>query len=115
MKGHSVHLIFVVLLIFSGCYSGSRPKGIGGAAQNFLVQDSERQISLSQFRGQVVILNFWAGGSSTYRNRNNEVRPIAIVITEKQIWPQGFGSGSPWKGHRAMTELRSANRRPSMG
>jgi cytochrome c biogenesis protein CcmG, thiol:disulfide interchange protein DsbE len=60
MKGSSVQLIFVVLLIFSGCYSGSRPKGIGGAAQNFLVRDSERQISLSQFRGQVVVLNFWA-------------------------------------------------------
>lgn len=60
MKRYRVQLIFVVLLIFSGCYSGSRPNGIGGAAQTFLVQDSERQISLSQFRGQVVVLNFWA-------------------------------------------------------
>jgi hypothetical protein len=84
MKGHSVHLIFVVLLIFSGCYSGSRPKGIGGAAQNFLVQDSERQISLSQFRGQVVILNFWAGGSSTYRNRNNREADLAARVWKWQ-------------------------------
>lgn len=60
MKRHCVQLVLVVILILSGCYSGSRPRGIGRTAQNFSVQDSERQISLSQFRGQVVVLNFWA-------------------------------------------------------
>ena len=60
MKACSVQLVFVALLILSGCYSGSRPKGIGRVAQNFSVQDSERQISLNQFRGQIVVLNFWA-------------------------------------------------------
>lgn len=60
MKGCCGQLILIALLILPGCYSGSRPKGIGRAAQNFLVQDSERQIALSQFRGQVVVLNFWA-------------------------------------------------------
>jgi cytochrome c biogenesis protein CcmG, thiol:disulfide interchange protein DsbE len=60
MKACSVQLTFVALLILSGCYSGSRPKDIGRAAQNFSVQDSERRISLSQFRGQIVVLNFWA-------------------------------------------------------
>jgi len=60
MKRYCVQFVLVVLLIFSGCYSGSRPRGIGRTAQNFSVQDSERQISLSQFRGKVVVLNFWA-------------------------------------------------------
>ena len=47
-------------LLTSGCVSGSRPTRIGTAAREFTVQDSERTVSLNQFRGQVVILNFWA-------------------------------------------------------
>ena len=47
-------------LLTSACVSGSRPTRIGAAAREFTVQDSERTVSLNQFRGQVVILNFWA-------------------------------------------------------
>jgi cytochrome c biogenesis protein CcmG/thiol:disulfide interchange protein DsbE len=49
-----------LLLILSGCYSGSRPPRIGSAAPDFTVQDSQNKISLRQFHGQVVVLNFWA-------------------------------------------------------
>jgi peroxiredoxin len=48
------------LLITSACYRGSRPPRIGTAAPDFTVQDAERSVSLNQFRGQVVVLNFWA-------------------------------------------------------
>ncbi|HVN19909.1 MAG TPA: TlpA disulfide reductase family protein [Dongiaceae bacterium] len=48
------------LLTAAGCYTGSRPTHVGGAAKDFTVQDADHQVSLSQFRGQVVILNFWA-------------------------------------------------------
>ncbi|MGC1961561.1 MAG: TlpA disulfide reductase family protein, partial [Candidatus Sulfotelmatobacter sp.] len=30
------------------------------AAPDFTVRDSERTVRLSQFKGQVVVLNFWA-------------------------------------------------------
>jgi cytochrome c biogenesis protein CcmG, thiol:disulfide interchange protein DsbE len=43
-----------------GCYSGSRPPRIGTAAPDFTVKDADRQVTLSQLRGQVVVLNFWA-------------------------------------------------------
>jgi cytochrome c biogenesis protein CcmG, thiol:disulfide interchange protein DsbE len=43
-----------------GCYSGSRPPRIGSPAPDFTVQDAERKVTLSQYRGQVVVLNFWA-------------------------------------------------------
>ena len=43
-----------------GCYSGSHPARIGSNAPDFTVQDSDHKITLSQFRGQVVVLNFWA-------------------------------------------------------
>jgi len=33
---------------------------VGAEAKQFTLQDSDRQVSLNQFRGQVVVLNFWA-------------------------------------------------------
>jgi cytochrome c biogenesis protein CcmG, thiol:disulfide interchange protein DsbE len=44
------------LIALSGCYSGTRPSGIGSSAPDFTVQN----VSLSQFHGQIVVLNFWA-------------------------------------------------------
>jgi peroxiredoxin len=48
------------LLVLAGCYGGTRPPRIGKAAPDFVVQDSERRVTLSQYKGQVVVLNFWA-------------------------------------------------------
>jgi peroxiredoxin len=50
----------IFLLALSDCYSGSRPPRIGSAAPDFTVQDSQNRVTLSQLRGQVVVLNFWA-------------------------------------------------------
>jgi cytochrome c biogenesis protein CcmG, thiol:disulfide interchange protein DsbE len=47
-------------LSLSACYRGSRPPRIGTVAPDFTVQDTDQKLSLSQFRGQVVVLNFWA-------------------------------------------------------
>ena len=44
----------------SACYSGSRPGRIGSAAPDFSVRDSEHQVALAQYHGQIVVLNFWA-------------------------------------------------------
>lgn len=56
-------ILFVTLaalLFASGCNRGSRPPRIGDSARDFTVRDSDRQVTLSQFRGQVLVLNFWA-------------------------------------------------------
>jgi cytochrome c biogenesis protein CcmG/thiol:disulfide interchange protein DsbE len=49
-----------LILGLSSCYGGSRPANIGSAAPDFTVQDTDRKISLDEFRGKVVVLNFWA-------------------------------------------------------
>lgn len=49
-----------LLLALAGCYSGTHPPRIGSSAPDFTVQDSDHKVTLSQFRGQVVVLNFWA-------------------------------------------------------
>jgi peroxiredoxin len=47
------------MAVLPGCYSGTRPPRIGSNAPDFTVQDSDHKVSLSDFRGQVVVLNFW--------------------------------------------------------
>jgi cytochrome c biogenesis protein CcmG, thiol:disulfide interchange protein DsbE len=49
-----------LLLTLSACYSNSRPPRIGSTAPDFTVQDSQTKATLGQFRGQVLVLNFWA-------------------------------------------------------
>jgi peroxiredoxin len=56
---HSL-LVVGLLLVVNGCYSGSRPPRIGTMAPDFSIQDAQSKVTLSQFRGQIVVLNFWA-------------------------------------------------------
>jgi len=51
---------FVTLFLLTGCYSGSRPPHIGTPAPDFTVKDSDRSVTLTEFRGKIVVLNFWA-------------------------------------------------------
>ena len=47
-------------VLCSGCYSGTRPPHVGSPAKEFTVSDSDHSVSLNQYRGQVVLVNFWA-------------------------------------------------------
>lgn len=53
-------LTFLLSLLLSACDTGSRPPHIGKNAPDFTVQDANNRFVLSQFRGKVVVLNFWA-------------------------------------------------------
>jgi peroxiredoxin len=54
-------LVLLLLLIgLAGCYHGSKPSSIGAQALDFTIQDSDRSVTLSQLRGKIVVLNFWA-------------------------------------------------------
>ena len=53
-------LVFTLSLTLLGCYGGSRPPRIGTVAPDFTVQDSDRKIELRDYRGKIVLLNFWA-------------------------------------------------------
>ena len=53
-------LLFFLTLGLAGCYHGSKPSSIGNPAPDFTVTDSDRSVTLSQLRGKIVVLNFWA-------------------------------------------------------
>jgi peroxiredoxin len=69
----------VLLLGLTGCYSGTRPPHIGSSAPDFTVQDGDRKVTLSQLRGQVVVLNFWA----TWCPPCIEETPSLVVMQER--------------------------------
>ncbi len=53
-------LAAAMLLAGVGCDRGQHPGQIGEAAPTFTVKDGGQTVSLSQYRGKVVLLNFWA-------------------------------------------------------
>nr|WP_252263589.1 TlpA disulfide reductase family protein [Paracidobacterium acidisoli] len=44
----------------SGCNRGDHPIQVGEAAPAFTIHDGSQNVSLSQYRGKTVVLNFWA-------------------------------------------------------
>ncbi|MBV9343238.1 MAG: TlpA family protein disulfide reductase [Acidobacteria bacterium] len=46
--------------VCTACYHGSKPSAIGVPAPDFTIQDSDRNVTLSELRGKTVVLNFWA-------------------------------------------------------
>lgn len=55
-----IALLIPLLGLLAGCYGGTRPPRIGKPAPEFTLQDSDRKLSLSDYKGKVVLLNFWA-------------------------------------------------------
>lgn len=60
MRQICMSLALTSMLLLSSCNRGSHPPRVGSPANEFTVKDSDRTVSLNQFRGQVVVLNFWA-------------------------------------------------------
>lgn len=55
-----VRFAFAATLLLAGCNRGDHPQQIARTAPEFTIHDGSQTISLSQFRGKVVVLNFWA-------------------------------------------------------
>lgn len=53
-------MLAALALGFSGCERGSKPRMIGAAAPDFTVKDSDHTVSLHDYRGKIVVLNFWS-------------------------------------------------------
>ncbi len=57
----SLRLLLPALALFiGGCDRGSTPRQTGRVAPDFTVSDGSRTVHLADYRGKVVVLNFWA-------------------------------------------------------
>ena len=54
----SVAVLCLVLAV--GCDRGAKPSRIGKAAPDFTVGDSAKSVRLADYRGKIVMVNFWA-------------------------------------------------------
>jgi thiol-disulfide isomerase/thioredoxin len=48
------------VLCLSGCNRTSHPAQVGEHAPNIVIHDAAQTVSLKQYRGKIVVLNFWA-------------------------------------------------------
>ena len=55
-----ISIVLGTLLLVSGCNRGSHPEQTDKPAPDFTVSDGQTSIHLAKYRGQVVLLNFWA-------------------------------------------------------
>ncbi len=53
-------LAILPLFIFAGCNNNPHPGSIGRKAPAFTIHNGTKTVSLKQFRGHIVVLNFWA-------------------------------------------------------
>jgi cytochrome c biogenesis protein CcmG, thiol:disulfide interchange protein DsbE len=52
-------ILAAFLLLTSGCDRGAHPRQTGRPAPDFTVTDGNRSLRLADYRGKIVILNFW--------------------------------------------------------
>ena len=55
-----IALIATLALCATGCNTGAYPTDINRPAPNFTIHDGNQTVSLAQYRGKIVVLNFWA-------------------------------------------------------
>ena len=53
-------LAFLALALGTGCNRGARPSQMGKVAPDFTVSDGRTSVHLADYRGKVVMVNFWA-------------------------------------------------------
>jgi cytochrome c biogenesis protein CcmG, thiol:disulfide interchange protein DsbE len=53
-------LVAGALTLGTGCNRGQLPRELGEAAPAFTIHDGAQTVSLSQYRGKVVLVTFWA-------------------------------------------------------
>ncbi|HEX5234741.1 MAG TPA: TlpA disulfide reductase family protein [Silvibacterium sp.] len=49
-----------IALSAAGCNRGDYPDQVGTRAPNFTIHDGNNTVSLNQYRGKIVVLDFWA-------------------------------------------------------
>lgn len=80
------------LLLTDGCDRGAHPAHLNQPAPTFRISDGTRSVNLADYRGQVVLLNFWASWCGpcieelpsllAMQHQMPQVKVIAISIDE---------------------------------
>ncbi len=95
-------LLICVLMTLAGvgCDRGSHPSQTGKPAPDFVITDDARTVKLASYRGQVVLLNFWASWCAPcveelpslleFHHRHPEIAIVAVSIDEDETAYRNF-------------------------
>jgi peroxiredoxin len=87
-------ILTALLLVAAGCDRGSHPRQMGRVAPDFTVSDGNHSVHLADYRGKVVVLNFWATwcipcvaelpSLTAMQQRSTQVQVIAVSVDVDQ-------------------------------
>jgi len=77
--------LFALILALAGCYANNRPTRIGNAAPDFVVQDSDRKVALHDYKGQVVVVNFWASWCGPCVEETPSLEEMSQKVKDKGV------------------------------
>lgn len=82
-RGLSILAAFGLALL-AACHGG-RPPHIGETAPDFTITDSQRTVTLSQFRGRPVVLNFWGSWCAPCVEEMPSLVQLQKIIGDKVV------------------------------
>jgi peroxiredoxin len=92
--------LLAVVFLLSGCDRGNHPSDPGRPAPDFTIADDQNSIHLASYRGQVVLINFWASWCAPcvaetpslleFHHRHPEYPILAISVDEDQAAMRRF-------------------------
>jgi len=91
--------LVLVCVLAGGCNDNTHPGAIGHPAPNFTIHNGAETVSLKQYRGHVVVLNFWASWCPPcleefpslikLQQEMPDIRVVAVSFdTDKQAYDQ---------------------------
>jgi cytochrome c biogenesis protein CcmG, thiol:disulfide interchange protein DsbE len=104
-----VSITVCLILLLAGCDRGTAPKNIGRLAPEFSLQDGHGKISLRQFRGQVVVLNFWASWCPPCIDETPSLVSMQQRLKAKGITVVGVSSDEDEQAYRRFVQEYGIN------
>ena len=100
--------IACLLAATAGCDRSARPQQLGTPAPTFTITDGTQTVSLSDYRGRIVILNFWASWCApcleelptlvTLAQHNPQLTVIAVSADDDATAYASFRADHPMPG-----------------
>jgi cytochrome c biogenesis protein CcmG, thiol:disulfide interchange protein DsbE len=94
------------MALVAGCDRGGQPAMIGKEAPDFTIRDGARTVTLSQFKGRVVLLNFWAAWCQPCVEEMPDLEQLHRAMPQLELLAVSTDNGETddlYKKYRAQT------------